>query len=315
MTPEKPRRLGRGLEALLSMSPAAAASGGVAATGGAHAVADQGALQRLPIAEVRPNPYQPRKEFKPEELADLEASLKVSGLLQPITVRRAPSGGGYELVAGERRLRAATRLGWPEIPALIKDIDDRTLGSLALVENLQRVDLNPVEEAEGYQRLMEDFSLTQQQVADVIGKDRSTVANMLRVLHLPASVRRMLRDGQLTLGHARALLALPNEIAITDLAREVVARGLSVREVERRVREAVPQRKREEAKGATVGRKGDARDPQVRRIEDQLRRHLQTDVSLAMNGPEKGELRIAFYSSDDLQRVLELVLGATGDAL
>ena len=315
MTPEKPRRLGRGLEALLSMSPAAAASGAVAAAGGAHAVADQGALQRLPIAEVRPNPYQPRKEFKPEELADLEASLKVSGLLQPITVRRAPSGGGYELVAGERRLRAASRLGWSEIPALVKDIDDRTLGSLALVENLQRVDLNPVEEAEGYQRLMEDFSLTQQQVADVIGKDRSTVANMLRVLHFPASVRRMLRDGQITLGHARALLALPNEIAITDLAREVVARGLSVREVERRVREAVPQRKREDAKGATAGRKGDTRDPQVRRIEDQLRRHLQTDVSLAMNGPEKGELRIAFYSSDDLQRVLELVLGATGDAL
>ena len=313
MTSEKPRRLGRGLEALLSISPAGAAAA-QPATGGHATASDQGSLQQLRIADVRPNPYQPRKEFKPEELADLEASLKTSGLLQPITVRRAPGGGGFELVAGERRLRAASRLGWSEIPALIREIDDRTLGTLALVENLQRVDLNPVEEAEGYHRLMEDFRLTQQQVADVIGKDRSTVANMLRVLHLPASVRRMLRDGQITLGHARALLALPTEHAMTDLAREVVARGLSVREVERRVRDAVPQRKRAATDKAASG-KNETRDPQVRRIEDQLRRHLQTDVALAMSGPEKGEVRIAFYSNDDLQRVLELVLGATGEAM
>ena len=320
MTSEKPRRLGRGLEALLSApgvlsSPPAGA--GAAATTVAPPAADRSGLAQLRVAEIRPNPFQPRKEFRPEELADLEASLRANGLLQPITVRRAPSGGGWELIAGERRLRAATRLGWTEIPAIVRDVDDRTLGTLALVENLQRVDLNPVEEAEGYQRLVESFNLTQQQVADVVGKDRSTVANMLRVLHLPVSVRRMLREGQITLGHARALLALPNEIAMTDLARETVAQGLSVREVERRVREAAPAgRKRDEkAKPGKPGAARDTRDPEVKRLEDQLRRYLQTDVSLVLSGAEKGEIRIGFYSSDDLQRVLELVLGATGEAL
>ena len=125
-------------------------------------------MRTLPIAHIRPNPYQPRKEFKPEELADLEASLKASGLLQPITVRKAAAGQGFELIAGERRFRAATRLGWTEIPAVVKDVDDRTLLVLAMVENLQRTDLNPLEEAEGYQRLIEEFDLTQQQAADVI---------------------------------------------------------------------------------------------------------------------------------------------------
>ncbi|HEX8025218.1 MAG TPA: ParB/RepB/Spo0J family partition protein [Candidatus Limnocylindrales bacterium] len=176
MSTEKPRRLGRGLEALLATK--------TAATGTAQPQ-DRSALQRVPIAQIRPNPYQPRKHFRPEDLADLESSLRASGLLQPITVRSAADGTGYELIAGERRLRAATRLGWPDIPAVIKDIDDRTLLTLALVENLQRSDLNPIEEAEGYQRLIEEFSLTQQQVAEVIGKDRSTVANLLRILQLP----------------------------------------------------------------------------------------------------------------------------------
>ena len=320
MTSEKPRRLGRGLEALLSAPGVLANPPSSGPSAGAGTVAtpagDRGGLAQLRVGEIRPNPFQPRKEFRPEELADLEASLKANGLLQPITVRRASSGGGYELIAGERRLRAATRLGWSEIPAIVRDVDDRTLGTLALVENLQRVDLNPVEEAEGYQRLVESFNLTQQQVADVVGKDRSTVANMLRVLHLPVSVRRMLREGQITLGHARALLALPNEIAMTDLAREIVARGLSVREVERRVREAAPagRKKDEKVKAGKPGAR-DTRDPEVKRLEDQLRRYLQTDVSLVLSGAEKGEIRIGFYSSDDLQRVLELVLGARGEAL
>src|SRR5205085_2215588 len=162
---------------------------------------------------------------RPEELADLEASLKNNGLLQPITVRPV-AGGGYELIAGERRYRAATRLGWTEIPAIVKEIDDQTLLTLALVENLQRADLNPIEEAEGYQRLVAEFSLTQQQVADVVGKDRSTVNNVLRLLGLPASVRRMLQDGQITHGHARALLGLANERAMTDMAREIASDGL-----------------------------------------------------------------------------------------
>ena len=298
MPPEKPRRLGRGLEALLAAAPSIAAAGG-----------EHGVLRQIPTTQIRPNPFQPRKEFPPEDLADLEASMKASGLLQPVTVRPLPGNRGFELIAGERRLRAATRLGWTEIPALVKEVDDRTLLTLALVENLQRSDLNPIEEAEGYQRLLDEFKHTQQQVADAVGKDRSTIANMLRLLHLPAFVRRLVQDSQLTLGHARALLALPNEKAILEMAREVVARGLSVREVERRVRESVPARRPGNGRPA----KGARRDPEVRRIEDQLRRFLQTDVTVALSSKERGEIRIAFYSADDLQRTLELMIGAPSE--
>jgi len=305
MTPEKPRRLGRGLEALLtSTAPTGKVEGGAGE-----------ALKRLPIAQVKPNPFQPRKEFRPEELADLEASLRTSGLLQPITVR--PAGRGYELIAGERRLRAATRLGWTEIPAVVKEIDDQTALTLALVENLQRADLNPLEEAEGYKRLIDEFGLTQQEVADVVGKDRTTVTNVLRVLGLPAAARRMLEEGQLTLGHARALLAVGEEDALVALAREVVAQGMSVREVERRARGAAhPARGGESGAPAAMQPRGErAATAEARRIEEQLRRYLQTDVRLSLNGSARGEIRIQFYSNDDLERVLELVLGASGDAL
>lgn len=320
---DKPRRLGRGLEALLAARPAAApvpAAGAEAAAGSTAPYRDAATpevppseLQRIRISTIRPNPFQPRKEFDPAELAELETSLRANGLIQPITVRRAPSGNGYELIAGERRFRAAQRLGWTEIPALVKDLDDRMTATLALVENLQRSDLNPIEEAEGYQRLIDDFSLTQQQVADVVGKDRSTVANILRVLNLPAAVRRMLQEGSLTLGHARALLALGNEMRMTEVAREVVARGLTVRDVEKRARDVAPEKRKP---ATTAGAPSTApRDPQARRIEDQLRRYLQTDVHLSVSAKERGEIRIMFYSNDDLERLLELVLGAAGDAL
>ncbi|HEU4628741.1 MAG TPA: ParB/RepB/Spo0J family partition protein [Gemmatimonadaceae bacterium] len=298
MSPEKPRRLGRGLEALLASTVGKEADGGAQPT-----------MQQLAITQIRPNPYQPRKEFRPEELEELQASLKATGLLQPITVRRAPVGTGYELIAGERRLRAASRLGWREIPAVVRDIDDRTLLTLALVENLQRADLNPLEEAEGYQRLIEEFKLTQQQVAEIVGKDRTTVANMLRVLALPASVRRLLAEGQLTLGHARAILALGSESAMAELAREVVARGLSVRDVEQRAREA-SGKPRGDGKETT---RRDRRPPEVRRLEDELRRHLQTDVQLTVARGERGAITIQFYSAEDLERIVELVLGAARD--
>lgn len=311
-----PRRLGRGLDALLSIKPtshAAAAASEAAAGAPAREDADQGELRRIPVTQIRANPYQPRKEFDADELSDLESSLSASGLLQPITVRPGAAGEGFELIAGERRLRAATNLGWTDIPALVREIDDRTLLTLALVENLQRADLNPIEEAEGYQRLVDDFSLTQQDVADVVGKDRSTVANALRVLQLPVSVRKMVQDGQLTSGHGRALLAMKHEHEMVTLAKEVAERGMSVREVERRVRDAGGRTKKTDRAGSP-GR-ADQRDPQARRIEDQLRRHLQTDVRITLSGGEQGEIRIAFYSSDDLQRVLEMVLGAEGEAL
>ena len=252
MTPEPPRRLGRGLDALLARKepakPAApptgaAAAGSPAAPAPAIVVEENeaGALRTLRLADIRPNPYQPRKEFRPEELADLENSLRVNGLLQPITVRPEPNGKGFELIAGERRYRAASRLGWTDIPALVKPVDDRMLATLAMIENLQRADLDPIEEADGYQRLIDDFALTNQEVADVVGKDRSTVANALRLRQLPASVRRMLQDKQLTAGHARALLPLATERAIVDMAREVVANSWSVREVERRVQAGRPK--------------------------------------------------------------------------
>jgi len=275
-------------------------------------------VHRIPIAQIRPNPYQPRRDFRPEELAELEASIRGSGLLQPITVRKL-GADSYELIMGERRLRAATQIGWTEIPAVVRDareVDDRALLTLALVENLQRADLNPLDEAQGYKRLTDEFGLTQQQVADAVGKDRSTIANFLRVLSLPAPVRQMLSEGLITLGHARALLALLDDRRMLELANEVVANQLSVREVERRVRQAnEPTRAGEPEqprapRAPSLPEPSNQAAPELRRIEDQLRRHLQTDVHLALTGKEKGVLRIGFYSSEDLDRLLELILGA-----
>jgi len=218
-------------------------------------------------------------------------------------------GNGYELIAGERRLRAATRIGWTRIPAVVRDIDDRALLTLALVENLQRADLNPIEEGEGYQRLIADFALTQLEVAEIVGKDRSTVANMLRLLNLPSTIRTMVRDGQLTVGHARALLAISNEREMLELARETVAKGLTVRDVEQRARGSAPL-----ASSRASKRKGGERasglNAELKRLQDELRRHLQTDVSITVGDHERGKIEIAFYSSDDLERVLDLVLAS-----
>lgn len=318
MSTEKGRRLGRGLEALIARAPTRAPAP-VAPDGGGRAVSEhvisiadrepESPYRVLPIAKIRPNPLQPRKEFREEDLADLTASLRTSGLLQPVTVRHAPLGGGYELIAGERRFRAAQRLGWTEIPAVIRDVDDKVLLSLAMVENLQRADLNPIEEAEGYEQLIKDFSLTQQDVADIVGKDRSTVANTLRLLALPASVRRLVWDGALTVGHARALLGLGDATQMAELARSVVADGLSVREVEQRVRDQARA-----GRGARPSATPDARSAEVRRLEERLRRQLGTDARIVQAGKSaKGELRIPFYSAEDFERVLELILGPERD--
>jgi ParB family transcriptional regulator, chromosome partitioning protein len=320
MTTDKGRRLGRGLEALIARAPTRAPAQAAEAAADAQRAAAESVVglaeastspyRVLPLAKIRPNPMQPRKEFREEELADLEASLRVSGLLQPITVREAPRGGGFELIAGERRFRAAQRLGWTEIPAVVRDVDDRLLLSLAMVENLQRSDLNPIEEAEGYDQMIREFSLTQQEVADIVGKDRSTVANTLRLLALPASVRRLVWDGALTVGHARALLGLGDALRMADLAKTVVADGLSVRDVEQRVRAAVrPERP------STVTTSADSRSAEVRRIEDRLRKYLGTDARIVQAGKSsKGELRIPFYGVEDFERMLELILGPEQDS-
>ncbi len=302
MPTDKPRRLGRGLDALLA-TRAPAATVAVAREPGT-------ALLALPINEIRPNPFQPRKEFRAEELAELEASLKSNGLLQAVTVRRAADGNGYELIAGERRLRAATRIGWTRIPAVVKEIDDRALLTLALVENLQRSDLNPIEEGEGYQRLVADFSLTQQEVAEIVGKDRSTVANMLRLLNLPSSIRTLVREGHLTIGHARALLAIPNEHDMLQLAREIVSKGLTVRNVEQRARESASPASTSHTSRLKSGQRVSGLNAELKRLQNELRRHLQTDVTITVGDHERGKIEIAFYSNDDLERVLDLVLAS-----
>jgi ParB family chromosome partitioning protein len=286
-----PRRLGRGLEALLGSATGLASS-------------DDGALKSIPISQIGRNPYQPRQEFNTEELAELQESLRASGLLQPITVRRRRGKDGFELIAGERRLRAATKLGWKEIPAIIKEIDDKTILTLALVENLQRTDLNPIEEGEGYHQLSQDFGLTQQQIAETVGKDRTTIANMLRLLQLPEPVRKLLQEGQLTMGHAKVLLGLDDPAKIVGLAREIVKDGLTVREVEHRLREVGGARS---GKKAGRPRTADRQSAELKRIEDRLRRFLQTDAAIKVGPRNRGTLTIHFYSADDLERLLDVL--------
>ena len=298
MTAEKqPRRLGRGLDALI---PGGLAIESVASAPGSD-------LQRIPIARIRSNPYQPRRDFDTAELEELTASLRTSGLLQPITVRR--KGDAYELVTGERRLRAATNLGWTDIQAIVRDLDEQTMLVVALIENLQRTDLNAIEEARGYRRLVDEFQLTQQQVADAVGKDRTTITNLLRVLSLPEEVQALVSSGELSAGHARALLALGPPHSIAELATVAARDAISVRELERRVR-ALMQSTPESAPAPSKTRNEPARatDSAVRQIEDQLRRYLQTDVHIDAVKEGKGSVRIAFYSADDLDRLLDLIL-------
>jgi ParB family chromosome partitioning protein len=310
MSADAPRRLGRGLEALISTARQQRESSSTEAPPAPTTGSD---LQRVRITDISPNHFQPRRNFTEAELSELEASLRANGLLQPITVR--PKGKGkWELVAGERRLRAATRLGWTEIPAVVRDFDDRAMLTLALVENLQRSDLNALEEAEGYQRLIDEFGLTQQQVADAVGKDRTTITNLLRVLSLPPAIREMVEKGLLSTGHARALLAIRDARQQQELAREVVAKQLSVRQTEARARgdvgDSAAPPKAGTTPAATAATTRSA-DPAVRRLEEQLRRRLQTDVSIQQAGDGKGTVRLSFYSADDLERLLDLMLGSS----
>jgi ParB family chromosome partitioning protein len=282
------RRLGRGLEALLGPTREEAEK--------------DGSLTELAVKEIRPNPFQPRRTVDPAALEELKASIRQAGLLQPVVVRPLPDGAGYELIAGERRLRACESLGWERIPAVKRAVDDRTALTLALIENLQRDDLSPVDEARGYERLIAEFELAQQDVADAVGRDRSTVTNALRLLKLPPAVLEMLHAGALSVGHARALLALEDPRLVTQLAREAAGQGLSVREVEDRVRGGRAPLRRPRLK------RGIGAAPEVRRVEDELRRRLGTDVRVTLRGKGKGQLHIAFYSNDDLARLLELIL-------
>lgn len=289
-TGQPKRRLGRGLEALLGPSPTTS-----------EASAD-GTLVQLEIRRIRPNPYQPRRTFDDESLGELAESLRASGLLQPIVVRSAD--GGYELIAGERRLRAADRLGWSEIGAIVRDVDDRTLLTLALVENLQRHQLSPIDEALGYQRLMGEFGVSQGDLASLVGRSRPAVANALRLLKLPEDVQDLVHRAALSTGHARALLLTRDVRQVSALAQRAVDDDLSVRELEALARgDRAPERR--PRAGRRSVRKPDA---EIRRVEDALRRHLKTDVFLTRRG-KGGRVTVNFYSNDDLARLLEIILG------
>jgi ParB family chromosome partitioning protein len=289
------KRLGRGLEALLGSVSREQAQA-------------SGALRELPISSVLPNPLQPRTHINESELVELTASIEASGLLQPVIVR--PRNGKYELIAGERRWRAVQRLGWPKIPAVVKEADDQTLLTLALIENLQRDDLTAIDEAAGYQRLVEEFELAQSEVARLVGRDRSTVANLLRLLKLPDDVKKLVQEGRLSEGHARALLGVADESEQLRLARDAADQGWSVREVEARAR-GESSTKSPAAAAATAPQRAPQKmaSADVRRVEDALRKRLGTDVRVTARRRGRGFLSISYYSNDDLARVLELILG------
>ena len=257
------------------------------------------------VSSIGPNPQQPRKTFSAEELAELAQSIKENGLLQPLLLRPAPKAlGKYELVAGERRLRAVQKLGWKHVPAVTREVDDDTLLVLALVENLQREALNPMEEAEGYQALMDKHGLGHAQIARSVGKSRSTVANMVRLLQLPISVRGYVEAGSLTSGHARALLALDDEMRMVGLARKAIKEGWSVREMEVHAGVESVKKQKKTNRGPSTHR-----DPVVRALEEDLRAALATKASVRLRRGGSGVIEVPFRNHEDFERVFHLITG------
>jgi len=283
------RRLGKGLGALLGEYLEEPASGKMP-------------IREIEIGRIRPNPFQPRRQFEGEALDELEASIRENGLLQPLVVR--PAGLDFELVAGERRWRVLTRLGWETASTIVKPLSDEQMLVVALVENLQREDLGPLEEAVGYQQLIDGFGLTQKEAAKRVGRDRSTVANALRLLTLPAAVRDLLSEGAITAGHARAILSVAGEADQVALALEVAANGLSVRETESRARSG-------KKRGPTGGKRGPAReDPVARKAAVLLSRAYGTNVKVTLRARSQGEIRIPFHDPDEFERVTRALLDA-----
>ncbi|MEO7432959.1 MAG: ParB/RepB/Spo0J family partition protein [Dokdonella sp.] len=278
--------LGRGLDALLGGGDAAAEAGGE----------QDGELRTLPVGAIQAGKFQPRQAFDPEKIEELAASIKAQGLIQPVVVR-AIGKDRYELIAGERRWRAAQKAGLDEIPALVKVVGDQAVVAMALIENIQREDLSPLEEAQALSRLIEEFGLTHQQAADAVGRSRAAVSNLLRLLDLPAAIKRLLDERKLDMGHARALATLP-EVRAVALAREAAEKGWSVRELEAAVRRSP----------ATTGGKrsasGAARDPNVAALERELAEKLATRVSVAHGKNGRGKVVIHYHSLDELEGIL-----------
>ena len=276
------KALGRGLEALIPKK---------------LIEEKKGTSQQVPLSRIKPNPFQPRKVFRSEDLQDLVQSVKERGILQPIVLRR--KGDGWEIIAGERRYRAAQKLGMLTVPAVEVVASDVEALELALVENLQRTDLSPLEEAEGYHRLQEEFNMTQEQIALKVGKDRATVANAIRLLRLAPEVKSLLASNQLTAGHARVLAALQTPGEQRKLAEKIIHQGFTVRDAERWL---------QNQKGPTKKNKSGVKlkDPNIAKLEENLRNWLGTKVTVKTQGKQKGTICFEYYSLDDLDRVLNL---------
>jgi len=295
---ERRKALGRGLAALLPGAPSPMRASETPAP--RPALLGDG-LRVVAVEDIHPSRAQPRKAFDEARLGELADSIRAQGIIQPLVVRVRPQGG-YELIAGERRWRAAQRAGIHELPVVVRDVAEARAFEMALVENLQREDLNAIEEAEGYQRLISEFGYTQESLASQVGKDRSTVTNALRLLRLPGPVRELVVSGRLGMGHARALLGAEDDGAIERLSRLAVARGLSVRQVE-----ALVRRERRPAAGPKAN--GTARpSAAVRDLTERLQRALGTKVRIVEAGPGRGHLEIHYHSLDDLDSVLAKVL-------
>jgi ParB family transcriptional regulator, chromosome partitioning protein len=303
MSAPKRNALGRGLAALIPGAPPPSAP---APTTGIASRRPSDGTRTIAVEEIHPSPGQPRTRFDDARLDELAASIKTQGIIQPLIVRTRPleNGGGYELIAGERRWRAAQRAGLHEPPAVVRDVAPTQAFEMAMVENLQREDLNPLEEAAGYQRLIEEFGYTQEQLSDRVGKDRSTVANSLRLLRLPDSVRGLLAEGRLSMGHARALLGLEVAAAMEKMARKIVAGELSVRRVEELVR-----RSRDDSKAPEPAASG-PRTPSAsaRDLAMRLTRTLGTRVEVLEVGKERGQIAIHYHSLDQLDALLERLM-------
>jgi len=267
-----------------------------------------GRVAEIDIDHIRPNPYQPRKDFDEQALEELAQSIAQLGIIQPITVR-ALGNNQFEVISGERRLRAARRAGLKRIPAYIREAGTEEMLEMALVENVQREELNPIEVALGYQRLMEECGLTQEQVAEKVGKNRATIANFLRLLKLPPRIQASLRDGTITAGHARALIGLPESVQLR-LLQEIESKQLSVREVEDRVRAwHRAQEKRIAAETTSASAEPDAQTLQLRTYEDQLQRRLGTRVHIRHRTSGRGgRIEIVYFSDEELERLLTLLL-------
>ena len=288
MAAAKKRGLGRGLDALLG-------TGVESDSAKPNVLEQEGELRTLPIHHIQPGKYQPRRHWNDEALDELAASIKAQGLIQPVVVRSI-GPNSYELIAGERRWRAAQRAQLSELPALVKDVPEMAVPAMALIENIQRQDLTPLEEADALKRLIDDFDLTHQQAADAVGRSRASVSNMLRLTEMPESIKRLLDESKLEMGHARCLLTLPERDA-ERLALEAARNGWSVRELEEAARRAQTAPKGK-AKNAP------ARDPNIADLERQLGERFATRVELAHGRGGRGKLVIHYHSNDELEGIL-----------